>query len=170
MPLVRDPVSELFDAGAARLLRRAYARPGQWVGTRIAAPTPRHVRWARAQGIDVFARDSVPGGAARNRWMRGFVRSVYYQHRWFYREGQGLGTEKRVSGGSARAVRYEVGLVRLDRNAAGDVINRGRAVRIKVLAGGAAAQSAAERMPDAKKIFVAGEPGPRWADPAQRDW
>jgi len=40
MPFTRDPVSALFDAGARRLLSRAYARPGQWAGL-PAWPTPR---------------------------------------------------------------------------------------------------------------------------------
>src|SRR5215475_7592528 len=39
----RDPVSELFDTGARRLLARAYDAPrGQWVGTVVADPTLRH--------------------------------------------------------------------------------------------------------------------------------
>ena len=168
MPARRDPVSELFDAGAARLLRRAYARPGRWAGTRIAAPTMRHTRWAAAQGIELSGPDNAPGGQARNRWMRAFIRAVYYQHKWHYREGQGLG-ERRTAPNQSRALRYEVGLVRLDR-VDGRVVNRGRAVRIIVLAGGQAAQDAAEAMPASRKIYENGAPGARWSDPARRDW
>ena len=170
MPARRDPVSELFDAGAARLLGRAYARPGSWVGTRIAAPTQRHARWARGQGIDLYGKDRAPGGRARNRWMRGFVRAVYYQHKWYFREGQGVSGEKRVSANRSRALQYEVGTVRLDRNAAGDIINRGRAVRIRVLPGGAAAQRAAAATPESRKIYVDGKRGPAWSNPDQRDY
>ena len=38
----RDPVSVIWDGGAAALLRRAYAQKGGWVSTIIADPKPRH--------------------------------------------------------------------------------------------------------------------------------
>jgi len=159
----------MFDAGARRLLRRAYARPGQWVGTRIANPSPAHLRWARAHGIDLYGRDLAPGGEARNRWMRGFIRSVYYQQKWYYREGQGLGDEKRLEANRSKALRYQVGTVRLER-VGGEIVNRGRAVRIIILAGGSEASRAAERTARSRKIFVDGAPGPRWAGNNYRDW
>ena len=167
----RDPVSELFDKGAAKLLRRAYASPGAWVGTRIAAPTPRHTRWAASIGIELSGPDRAPGGAARNRWMRAFVRSLYWQHKWFYREGEGLRLgDKRAAPNQSRALRYEVGLVRLERSPAG-IANRGRAIRIKLEQGGAAAEKAVERMPASKRIFNDdGSIGARWSNPAERDW
>ena len=128
-------------------------------------------RWAQAQGIDVFGPDRAPGGQARNRWMRAFIRSAYYQHKWFYREGEGLRLgDRRTSAGQSKALQYEVGLVRLDRGPGGQILNRGRAVRIRIMAGGAAAQKAAEAMPRSRKIFIDGEPGPRWSDPRERDW
>jgi hypothetical protein len=172
VPATRDPVSELFDKGAAKLLARAYANPGAWVGTRIAAPTPRHTRWAASIGIELSGPDRAPGGAARNRWMRAFIRSVYYQHKWFYRQGEGLRLgDKRAAPNQSRALRYEVGLVRLDRTPAGAVANRGRAVRIKLVEGGDAAQRAARRMPASKRIFNDdGTTGARWSNPADRDW
>jgi hypothetical protein len=160
MPSRRDPVSELMDKGAAKLLERAYARPGVWVGTRLASPSPRHVRWAAAIGIDLRGRDTAPGGQAKDRWTRAFIRAVYYQHKWFYREGQGLGTGKRVAANQSKALQYEAGVV----------AGPGRAVRIRIMQGGGAAQKAAEAMPRSKKIFVNGEVGPRWSDPSLRDY
>jgi hypothetical protein len=79
MPAQRDPVSVLMDRGAAALLERAYARPGEWVRTRLEAPTLRHQVWARARGIEPY---SDARGMAR--WPRGFVRSLYYLNKWYY--------------------------------------------------------------------------------------
>jgi hypothetical protein len=149
-----------MDKGAARLLERAYARPGAWVGTRLARPTTRHQAWAASIGIRLDGPDTAAGGLARDRWTRAFIRAVYYQHKWFYREGQGLTRERRTAANQSKALQYEVGVL----------AGPGRAVRIRIQQGGGAAQKAAERMPRARKIFVDGEPGPRWADPALRDW
>jgi hypothetical protein len=133
----RDPVSELMDAGAARLLRRAYARPGQWAGTSLAHPTAAHLAWARREGINMTGADPTAG----DRWMRGFIRSLYYTHRWYYRPGQGLG-EKRVTPGESKALVYQVGRVRLDHRPGRGVTIRGRSIRIRVLPGGQAAWDA----------------------------
>jgi hypothetical protein len=160
-----------MDAGAARLLARAYRRPGVWAGTRLAGPAPEHVRWARAQGIDLYGRDPAAGGLARSRWMRAFIRSLYWQHKWLYREGEGLRPgDRRAAAADGKALQVEVGLMRLDRAAGGKILNRGRAVRIRVLEGGRAAQDAAKGLPAGRKIFDGGQPGPRWSDPEGRDW
>src|SRR5258708_21406937 len=80
----RDPVSVLFDGGAERLLRRAYARPGRWVGTRLADPAPRHVAHFARSGINVLGGDNAATLSGkhedmRSRWGPGFARAVCYQ-------------------------------------------------------------------------------------------
>jgi hypothetical protein len=158
----RDPVSELFDRGARTLLSRAYARPGQWVGTRVAFPSARQIAHFGGQGINVLGQDQW----GRDRWAAGFVRAVYYQHKWFYSQGR-LRSEKRMAANDARSIRYELGR----RIPVLGVIPAGRAVRIMVNPGGQAAMKAVKRLPDSRRIYEdSGAPGGRWADPAARDW
>lgn len=158
----RDPVSVLFDGGARTLLERAYARPGQWTGTRVALPAPRHIAYFGAAGINVLGRDQW----GRDRWAAGFIRAVYYQHKWFYSQGQ-LRSERRVTANQTRAVRYEIGR----RLPVLGVLPAGRAVRIMVNPGGQAAMRAVKRLPEARRIYDdQGDPAARWADPEARDW
>jgi len=158
----RDPVSELFDRGARTLLSRAYARPGQWVGTRLAFPSARQVAYFGGQGINVLGTDQW----GRDRWAAGFVRAVYYQHKWFYSQGR-LRSEKRMAANDARSIRYELGR----RMPVLGVIPAGRAVRIMVNPGGQAAMKAVKRLPDSRRIYDdTGNTAGRWADPAARDW
>lgn len=170
----RDPVSELFDAGARRLLVRAYANPGQWVGTRIADPTPRHTAALARQGINPMAADnaSATGGRglnARTRWARGFVRALYYQHRWYSTGGTAGGwrRSRRSVPRAAGALEVEVGrAVR-----AMGIIPSGRAVRVRIVKGGETKRRAVQAMPDRDRIYSdTGTPGARWSDPAARDW
>src|ERR1700684_1887652 len=100
----RDPVSELFDAGARQLLTRAYAHPSAWTGTRVTYPSPAHVAYFAGMGIDVLGKDQW----GRDRWDAAFIRAVYYQHRWFYSQGR-LRPQKRMVANDSRAVRYEIG-------------------------------------------------------------
>lgn len=112
----RDPVSELFDGGARRLLARAYAKPGQWAGTRVADPAARHLAWLARLGIDPGGPDparALPGRGlnAGDRWTRGFVRALYYQHKWFSgKPGGGWRSERRTVARDASALEVEVGL------------------------------------------------------------
>lgn len=155
-------MSVLFDTGARTLLRRAYARPGQWVGTRIAAPTPRHIAHFATSGINVLGTDQW----GRDRWAAGFIRAVYYQHKWFYAAGE-LGTERRMVANNSRGIRYELGR----RLPVLGVIPAGRAVRIFSAPGGDAAMKAVKKMPSSKRIYEDdGSAGARWADPTMRDW
>ena len=152
----------LFDAGARTLLGRAYARPGQWAGTRVAFPAARHVAYFAGLGINVLGTDQW----GRDRWTAGFIRAVYYQHKWFYSQGQ-LRPERRATANQTRAVRYELGR----RLPVLGVIPAGRAVRIVVNPGGSAAVRAVKRLPDSKRIYDdQGGPAARWADPTLRDW
>jgi hypothetical protein len=173
VPYARDPVSELFDAGARKLLTRAYEHPGQWVGTRLADPSPRHLVWLAARGINPFGPDnqSAHGGQgvnARTRWARAFVRAVYYQHKWWSGTGKsGWRTEKRMVARHTGALEIEVGkAVR-----ALGLIPAGRAVRIRLRPGGAKARRAVEALPDTRRIYTdQGAQGERYSDPELRDW
>jgi hypothetical protein len=162
MAYTRDPVSEFMDTGAARLLRRAYARPGQWAGTSLAHPTAAHLAWAHREGINLREVDR-----GVDRWTRAFIRSLYYTHRWYYRPGEGLRmAEKRLAPGDSRALVYEVGRVRLDRRPGRGVTIRGRAVRIRVLPGG---QAAWDAIPEDQRYAVLGGSAAQ-ADAPARDW
>lgn len=169
MPAKRDPVSEWFDAGARDLLARAYAHPGAWAATRLANPEPRHLARAAAMGIGLLGKDDVPAGGlnARTRWARGFVRALYYQHKWFSDGETGFRDQKRTEPRHSSALEVEVG--RAVRKLG--VIPAGRAVRIRVQAGGRAANRAARAEPRSKRIYTDDrKAGARWADPARRDW
>lgn len=149
-------MSELFDTGARALLARAYAKPGQWQGTSIAIPSARHIAYFAGQDINVLGTDQW----GRDRWAAGFIRAVYYQHKWYYAQGQ-LGTIRRMTATDSRGLQYEIGRMTL----------RGRAVRIRTRQGGDAAMRAVKRLPDSKRIYDnAGAPAARWADPTKRDW
>jgi len=170
----RDPVSEWFDSGARDLLRRAYARPGSWVGTRIADPRPAHLARAAALGINLAGPDPVrrlPGRGlnARSRWARGFVRALYYQHRWHSGQaGGGWRPGKRTVPRAAVALEVEVGRKVPGRG----IIPAGRAVRVRVHPGGhAAAVRAARQLPDSRRIYSDdGATAARWADADARDY
>jgi hypothetical protein len=161
MGFTRDPVSVLFDRGARQLLDRAYARPGQWVGTRITAPTPGQVAYFAAQGINVLGRDEL----GRDRWAAGFLKAVYHQHKW-YRTGRGWGPRRTVPN-EGRAIRSELGR---QMRALG-VIPAGRAVRLMSKPGGPAAVRAVSKLPGDQRIFSGATQGPRAVDSTfNRDW
>lgn len=157
----RDPVSELLDSGARRILERAYASPGRWVTTRLADPEPGHVSYFGALGIDVNERDKAGRGLnAHTRWGRGFVRSLYYQHLWYSTTGSGRGWrgQRRTAERTAGALKIEIGRHMPELG----VIPAGRIVRVILYPGGAAARRAVETP------YLGA--GPAAADPARRDW
>ena len=169
----RDPVSELFDTSARRLLDRAYAHPGQWAATRLANPSLRHLAWLAAHGINPYAPDrpSAQGGRglnARTTWARGFIRAVYHQHKWYSgAPGGGWRDERRTTPRQAGALQVEVGRAVPVRG----IIPAGRAVRIRLRPGGQAARKAVRKLPDSARIFTdRGEAAARWSDPDLRDW
>lgn len=174
MPLERDPASELLDAGARRLLERAYrVRSGTWVMTRLADPSARHVAWGFALGLDpLLGPDRAPtaSGAhvqAHTRWGRAFMRALYYQHKWYGDKAAGGFRAQR------RTVPYSVPLqVEWGRRMpAVGTIPAGRAVRVRVAAGGKTKLRVVRAKPDSARIFDDdGAPAGRWADPARRDW
>jgi len=168
----RDPVSELLDGGARRLLERAYANPGRWVSTRLADPDPGHIAYFAALGIDVTGPDNAPVRSHRSlnahtRWARGFVRAIYYQHLWYSQiGGRGWRAQRRTVERRAGALKVDVGRHMPELG----VIPAGRIVRAILYPGGQAAQRAADRAPG--RIFTAaGEPdGAAAADATRRDW
>jgi hypothetical protein len=151
----RDPVSELFDGAARKLLARAYGRRGQWTETRLANPSPRHVAWAAGLGINLLGPDpaqTLSGSHqdARSVWGRAFVRAVFHQHRWYYRTNLGgLGEFRRLVPNQALALQVTVGRMQLPRG----VVPAGRLVSVRVMPGGQAARRAVATLPDSRRIF-----------------
>ena len=158
----RDPVSELFDASAREFLDRMYARPGQWVGTRVVLPGPRQTAWAAGRGINLLGTDQW----GRPRFVAAFIRACYYQAKW-HRTGTRWHDDRRLTANDTRGISYEIGRLMPVRG----IIPAGRAVRIRSHPGGDAAQRAVRKMPDTRRIFDdQGAPAARWADPTLRDW
>ena len=161
MPAERDPVSVLWDRGAAQLLARARKARGGWAGTRIGDPSPRQRGALLAvYGIDPDSPDRPStarrrGGVnARTRWARGFVRAVYYANDTRH-------------GGPGLALEIEVGAHKPPLG----VIPAGRAVRLRVRRGGQVAMRAVARKPDAARIWTdEGFPAARFSYPKLRDW
>jgi hypothetical protein len=164
----------LFDAGARRLLARAYAKPGEWVMTRLADPTPgeaaRCLAW---YGINVLGPDNAPTQSGRRqdahtRWGRGFVRALYYQHKWWSGLGSsGWRASKRTTPRTAGALQVEWGR----RLPVLGVIPAGRAVRVRLARGGQAAAKAVAAKGEGARIYDArGNPAGRHAEASERDW
>lgn len=144
----RDPVSELFDRGAARLLARAYERPGHWAGTRVKPPGPPQVAYALRRGINVLR----PDPAAGDRWTRGFLRSVYHLNTWYVWGGQMQSGRRRMYK-NPQGLRYQVGS-----------FQRGWPVRIMVVTGGSGGYG---RVPDARSYTRSAAVR---SSPEDRDW
>lgn len=173
MTAQRDPVSVWWDRGARELLIRAYDAPrGTWVGTRAADPGPQARLYMASAGIDWAGPDnpSVPGRRgglnARDRWTRGFVRALYYNHR-LYMTGQGLSGERRRTPNKADALEVDIGRRVIPRG----IIPAGRAVRIRIRQGGRASYQAAKRMSDRDRIYDdQGRHAGRASQLELRDW
>ena len=148
MPYARDPVSEVWDAAASAVLRRAVSARGKWVSSRIAdySETQRAELLA-LYGVDIAGPDDVPSGVARSRWARGFVRAVHAANRKAPRP---------------RAIQLEVGR----RVPAVGVIPAGRAFRIRTHPGGKKARAFAERRARGRD----GDRTPGYLPPDRRDW
>jgi hypothetical protein len=165
VPYERDPVSVLWDTAAKALLARAQAAGGGWQGTRAADPSGRQRAMCLAIGINPNAADSPSAAAgkarrghglnAKTRWVRGLARAIWHAN------------DSR-HGGPGLPLRLEVGRWK----PAGVTVPPGYAVRLRVHRGGSgAAVRAAEAKPDSERIWTGdGQPGPRWSDPARRDW
>jgi hypothetical protein len=161
----RDPISVQFDAAAAKLLRRAHANRGEWVGTYVANPTAEWQVWALAHGWGrLLGPDDAPGGQARTRWCRAFIRSCWNLNRKFMTtHGLDLDDEPRPWGVRPPwALDYQVGTVRL--SPAPNVRVVGRAVRVRLLTQ-AEARKFAATIPDRERwVDKDGHAGPRYAN------
>jgi hypothetical protein len=179
----RDPVSELFDASARRLLSRAYANPGTWQQMWLPDPSIRQrSRMTTLHGIgDLTGPDPLPKGGgvdAKTRWGRGFVRSVYYQHRWYSGGRGGEWRERRTSPRNTGGVRIEVGrhvppspqFNPADPSAGG--FPPRRRVRVQLAAGGKAKAAAVARLSNSDRIYTpSGAPAARFGGGQRyRDW
>ena len=164
---VPDPVSTLFDAAAKRLLERAYARPGEFVRTRLANPGPRTVAFASARGINnLLGPDPVAtsGGGlnARTRYCRAFVRAIYRQHK---KSGMPGGIHVEVGRHIPASPQFDP--EHPDRGG----FPPGRAVQVLYRADKNKARAYMRNQPDsAKAIDNKGYPTRRWSNPGQRDW
>ena len=174
MPSTRDPASELLDNGARQLLVRAYSvRAGVWVMTRLADPSPRHVAWGLARGLDPLMgpdRAVTASGQqldAHTRWGRAFMRALWFQHRWYGdKPRKGFRPERRMVPYSL-PLQVEWGR----RMPALGAIPAGRAVRIRIATGGATKLRVVRSKPDSARIYADdGGTAGRWADPSLRDW
>lgn len=76
-PYRRDPISVYYDSQAARKLGQAWRRRGSWVDVPVPQLSPRASVACLAAGINPYGSD----GHGTNRSVRGFVRSLYHQHR-----------------------------------------------------------------------------------------
>src|SRR5262252_8845746 len=82
--------------------------------TRLANPSPRHLAYLASLGIDPYSGDDKSGDGklnARTRWGRGFVRALYYQHKWWSDspDGGGWRDSKRTVARSDLSLVVEVG-------------------------------------------------------------
>ena len=169
-----DPLRDHFTRGARQLLDRAYAHPGTWQGTRLAAPDAAALRFCLTRGINPLGPDNVSaaggrrGGLnARSRWMRAFVRCLYEQHLWWagtHGSANAWRGDRRLAKYGGRGLQIEVGRAVPARG----LIPAGRAVRVRVVS---QARAAAMRKAAADRTWTdSGEAGERWSDPSLRDW
>ena len=162
----RDPLQTGFRRGARSLLQRAYNDPRHWQVTRLAVPTPGQVAALRRRGIDPYGPDPVPKGGldAKTRWARGFVRTLYYEHKWWSGPGkQGFRTVKRTTARHTGGLQVEVGRVMPARG----IIPAGRIIRVRLAPGGRAKAEAVEALPERARWA---DDGPQRAQQAWRDW
>lgn len=149
--LTRDPLSEWFDAAARKLIRRAYARRGEWVGVYLAPPSPLERAYAARMGIyNLYERDRW----GEQRWVRAYKRAVYWnltKHGYSdaFRPG-----EFRASPWPGVSLEWETG----KRIARANWAGRRWAIRVRLHESGAAARAAVERLP----------PAERWVESEQR--
>jgi hypothetical protein len=167
MTFARDPISEQFDGAAAAHLRRAFNRRGEWVPAFVANPSPEWLAWALANGWGrLRGPDDAPGGRARTRWCRAYVRACHNLHRkYMTSHGLDLGEPPRVWGVRppwALDFRVASRLVEVPQQAGGLVARR---VDLRLLTQAEARRFAA-RIPQGSRerwITDAG-PGPRYAN------
>ena len=148
-----DPLSVLWEPAAERILIRAYMARGEWFGTRITDPAPRHRDFARRLRIRIDGPDTATARKARTRWARAFVRAL----------------ERANKLAGSRPIVWEVGR-HIPASPTG-ARPAGRALRVRVLEPGDKAMRAVRRKPEAERIYDdEGQPAGRFAHPELRDW
>lgn len=180
------------------MLARAYAAPrGQWVMTRLADPTERHQRWARAHGWNLDGPDNAPTLSgkhinAHTRWGRAFMRALWYQHRWYGPQPgtKGFASRQRAEERAARTEENQAGMIRsakrmrpsstplqiewgrrLPGSTTGRMLPAGRAVRIRIAYGGQTALRVVQSKRADDRIYLNnGDQGGRFSVAAERDW
>lgn len=141
---LRDPLSEWFDTPARRLIRRAYANRGQWVGVYLAPPTITQRAYAARLGIyDLYERDRW----GEQRWVRAYKRSVYWQLKKHGYSDAFRPGEYRASPWPAVALEWQTGRRVTRANWPG----RRWAIRVRLHDGGSAASRAARAKPAAER-------------------
>jgi hypothetical protein len=163
----RDPISEHFDGAAADLLRRAYAQRGQWAAAWVPNPSAEWREWALANGWGrLLGPDDAPGGQARTRWCRAFIRSVWDRNRK-YMTSHGLDLDQEPRPWGIRppwSLDYRVGtrLAEVYGPGGGGLI--ARKAEIRLLTQAEARKFAAEIPAGKRWITEDGHPGPRYAN------
>ena len=169
MPYQRDPVSELFDNGARRLLERLYEAPrGTAVSTIVGDASLKHRARLLIQGVYPDAPDPAKAavGTRLGRWEAGFERALYYNHKWFFTGGR-LSSARRMTAAHTGALVVDWG----NRRPARGVIPAGRLVTVRLRPGGLAAVNAVRKLGDEERIYDdAGNPAGKHAEPGARDW
>lgn len=109
---------------------------------------------------------------ARTRWLRGMVRALYYQHKWYSDGKGGMRTAKRTAAVPPGPLEVEVGGWLGPRmQGASIVVPGGHAVRVRLRYGGKTARRAVEAMPDSERIWTDdGQPAGRFSLIERRDW
>lgn len=136
--------------------------------TRLADPTPAHRSYLASVGIDPDGPDDKSGAGAlnaRTRWGRGFVRALYYQHKWWSDApgGGGWRDTKRAAPRGDLSLVIEVGRALPGGRQEGTLLRPGRAVRVKAVRGGRA-----HVRNSAGLSFTLDGRGQ--SDPQERDW
>ena len=171
MTLTRDPLSELFDPGARRLLDRAYAQPLEWHYTRLADPTPAELlRWG---AYDPLGPDPVPGERYVTRWGRAFARAIYHQHRWHSASSQGgpWRRERRATIRKSGALLVEAGHYKPRGQFGAITLSRGLAFRIQLARSGAEMAAAVAALPASQRWATGGQGhGAATSQLEDRDW
>jgi hypothetical protein len=149
--LTRDPLSEWFDPAARRLIRRAYARRGEWVGVYLAPPSTLERAYAARLGVfDLYERDRW----GEQRWVRAYKRAVYWNLTKHGFSDSFRPREERSSPWPGVSLEWETG----KRIARANWPGRRWAIRVRLHDSGAAARAAVDRLPASE----------RWADTPQR--
>lgn len=104
----------------------------------------------------------------RTRWVRAYVRALYYQHKWFSpTSGTVMRSSRRMVAAPHGALEVRVGR-RL--NVLG-VLPAGRQVEVRIRAGGETARRAVYKMDESERIWTGqGRAGGRFAEISGRDW